>query len=118
MKPTFIFNSFGDWEATLIDNHLFDLRGDWVAWLDDQDVFTLDGEYVGFVSKDGRILRKRVKPSMPLREDIPPRPAKPELPPRAPLPPMFSELSYDQIDILDFDPDIFKRSSDLRPDMD
>jgi hypothetical protein len=118
MDPVFIYNTKGDWEATLLGKHFFDLRGEWVAWLDGTDVFTTDGEYVGYLSRDQRILRKRVKPSIPLRDDIPQYPGKPKLPPRAPLPPMFAELSFSEVDMFDWDPDVFKRTSDLRPDMD
>ena len=31
---------------------------------------------------------------------------------------MMAELNYSVIDVLDEDPDIFKRISDLRPDLD
>lgn len=118
MEAQFIYNTRGDWEASRVGEHIFDLRGDWIAWLDGDDVYTLDGEYVGYLSQDSRILRKRVKPSMRLRTDIPPHPGEPELPPRAPLPPMFSELSYSEVDMFEWDPDVFKRTSDLKPDMD
>ncbi len=117
-KPRFIYNSYGDWMATCIGDNIFDLRGEWVAFLEGDDVWTVGGEWIGRLSKDGRILRKRYAPRKPLREDIPPRPPKPDLPPRAPLPPMFSELGYDTVDVLDEDPDIFGRVSDLKPDMD
>ena len=118
MDPVFIYNTKGDWEATLLGPYFFDLRGEAVAWLDGADVFTFDGEYVGYLSRDQRILRKRVKPTMPLRDDIPAIPGRPKLPPRAPLPPMFAELSFSEVDMFDWDPDIFRRTSDLRPDMD
>ena len=118
MKPVYIFDTFGDWQLTLLGEHLFDLRGEWVGWIDGNEVFTTDGEYVGEISKDRRILRKRVKPTRPLHDDIPSHPGKPELPARAPLPPMFAELPYDMVDMFDHDPDIFRRTSSRRPDMD
>lgn len=118
MKPEYIYNTKGDWEATRLGDHIYNLRGDWIAWLDASDVFTLDGEYVGWLSRDHRILRKRVKPSMPLRNDLPSHPGKPDLPARAPLPPMFAELAYSEVDMFEWDPDVFKRTSDLRPDLD
>jgi hypothetical protein len=118
MEPLFIYSTAGDLEATRFGDYIFDLRGEWVAWTDGSEVFTCDGEYVGFLSRDHRILRKRVKPSLPLRDDIPPYPGKPDLPARAPLPPMFAELSYSEVDMFEWDPDVFRRTSDLRPDLD
>jgi hypothetical protein len=118
MDLVFIYSTRGDWEATRVGNYIFDLVGQWVAWVDGSEVFTCDGEYVGYLSRDHRILRKRAKPLMPLRNDIPPNPGRLRLPARAPLPPMFAELSYSEVDMFDWDPDIFKRVSELRPDMD
>ena len=120
MELVFIYSTRGDWEAARIGDYVFDLLGQWVAWVDGNgtDVFTRDGEYVGYLTRDNRILRKRVKPSLPLRKDIPSEPGKPALPPHAPLPPMFAELSYSEVDMFDWDPDVFKRVSELRPDMD
>ena len=46
------------------------------------------------------------------------RPNRKDCRPRAPLPPMMAELNFSTIDVLEEDPDIFKRISDLRPDMD
>lgn len=118
MKPTIIFNTSGDWMATRVGDYIWDTQGNWVAWMDGDDVYTLDGELVGKLSRDNRILRKRAIGRRELRSDIPPRRERPELPARAPLPPMFSELGFEMIDVLEEDPDIFKHTSDLRPDMD
>jgi hypothetical protein len=117
-KPQIIWNTYGDWMATRIDTYIWDLTGTWVAWLDGDEVFTTDGEWVGTLSKDSRILRKRAAKRPPLRTDLPPTPEKPQLPARAPLPPAFSELTYSVIDVLEEDPDVFKRVSEHRPDMD
>jgi hypothetical protein len=118
MKPTIIYTTSGDWMATCVGDYIWDTQGNWIAWVDGDDVYTLDGELVGQLSRDNRILRKRTIDRRRARTDIPPRPERPPLPGRAPLPPMFSELSYEMIDVLEEDPDIFKRTSDLRPDMD
>lgn len=118
MKPTIIYNTSGDWMATRVGNYIWDTEGNWVAWLDKDDVYTLDGEFIGTVSRDNRILRKRAVQRLELRTDIPDKPVQPELPGRAPLPPMFAELGFDMIDVLEEDPGILKRTSDLRPDMD
>jgi hypothetical protein len=115
----FIWNTYGDWVATLVDGHLWDLRGMWVGWIEKNgDVYKIDGEWIGSLSRDSRILRKRTEYRRELRSDIPAQPPKPALPARAPLPPGFSELPFSIIDVLEEDPEIFKRLSDLRPDMD
>ncbi len=117
-KPQIIWNTYGDWMATLIDGNIWDLTGTRVAWLDGEDVYTNDGEWVGKLSKDCRVLRKRAAKRPPLRNDSPPAPPKPNMPARAPLPPSFSELTYSTVDVLEEDPDVFKRLSDKRADMD
>ncbi|MBN1428641.1 MAG: hypothetical protein JXB07_09650 [Anaerolineae bacterium] len=116
-KPRFIWNTYGDWVLTLIGSYLWDLSRQWVGWLDGDDVFTVDGEWVGKLSRDSRIIRKRSATRPPLRKDIPPKPAKTDLPGRCPLPPSFAELTFSEIDVMDEDPEIFKRLSDMRPDM-
>ncbi len=120
IKPVFIYNTVGDWQATAIGTMIFDSRGEYVAYMEGTAVYTRDGEWVGDLAKDGRILRKRAGRPKPLHPNPPPKPkVKPaNLPGRAPLPPQNAELSYDTIDVLEEDPDVFKRLSDRRPDMD
>ncbi len=118
MKPEHIWTTSGEWVATRIDNYIWDMSKTWVAWLDGTEVYTTDGEWIGTLSRDSRILRQRAATRRPLRTDIPPAPPKPDLPARAPLPPMFSELNFSTVDVLEEDPDVFKRISDMRPDMD
>jgi hypothetical protein len=118
MKPEFIWTTAGDWAATRIDNYIWDGSKTWVAWLDGTDVYTTDGEWIGYLSRDSRILRQRASARKPLRTDIPAKPPKPELPARPPLPPMFMELTFALFDVLEEEPDVFKRISDMRPDMD
>jgi hypothetical protein len=118
-KPEFIFDTRGDWLATRVGVYIFDGRGEWVGFVENRSVFTRDGEWVGDLNKDGRILRKRAAQKPPLNKNIPVKPmlTKRDLPGRAPLPPQMSELRYDTIDVLDEDPDVFKRLSDRRQDM-
>lgn len=120
-KPTFIWDSYGDWQATLLEGFIWDPAGNWIGWVEEVDkktidVYKTDGEWIGNLSKDGRIIRKRTTARRPL-VDVPAKPAKPSLPARAPLPPPFAELSYSDVDVLEEDPDIFKKISDMRPDM-
>ncbi len=118
-KPVFIFDTHGDWHATKIGDFIYASRGDYIAFTEGEDVYKRDGEWIGRLSKDGRILRKRTERRRELHPNPPRSAPKPErLPPRAPLPPMMAELNYSVIDVLDEDPDIFKRISDLRPDLD
>jgi hypothetical protein len=117
-KPRFIFDTRGDWQATKIGGFVYSSRGEYVAFVEGDDVYKQDGEWIGRLSKDGRILRKRSERRRALHPNPPPRPPKPDkLPPRAPLPPMMAELDFSTVDVLDEDPEIFKRISDLRPDM-
>ncbi|WP_119072498.1 hypothetical protein [Aggregatilinea lenta] len=118
-KPYFIFDTHGDWYATLLGGFIYGSRGDYLGFVEGDEVYKRDGEWIGKLSKDGRILRKRSERRRDLHPNPPRSAPKPErLPPRAPLPPMMAELNYSVIDVLDEDPEIFKRISDLRPDMD
>ena len=119
-RPEFVYNTAGDWQATVIGaKYVYDTRGEYVGYLEGRAVYTRDGEWIGDLAKDGRVLRKRAGKTRPLHPNPVPRPAgKPTLPGRAPLPPQNAEISYDTIDVLEEDPDVFKRLSDRRPDMD
>jgi hypothetical protein len=114
----FIFDTAGEWHAAKVGNYIFDTTGEWVAFVEGGEVWTTDGGWVGRLSRDGRIVRKRSAAPRPLREDIPAAPPKIKLPSHAPLPPMVAELNFGTVDVLEEDPDIFKRVADLRKDMD
>ncbi|MBN1203064.1 MAG: hypothetical protein JXJ20_14535 [Anaerolineae bacterium] len=118
-RPVFIFDTYGDWQATKVENSIYNQRGEYIGYLEGEDVYKRDGEWIGRLSRDGRVLRKRTERRRDFHPNPPPEPPKPDrLPPRAPLPPMMAELDYGTIDVLAEDPHIFKRISDLRPDMD
>jgi hypothetical protein len=116
-KPEFVFNTSGDWLATVLAPYIFDTRGEYVGFIEERTVYTRDGEWVGNLSKDGRILRKRAGQRKPLHPHPLAKPPKPTLPGRAPLPPQNAEISYDTVDVLEEDPDVFKRLSDRRQDL-
>jgi hypothetical protein len=121
-KPFFIFDTHGEWHATLIGGCIWDCRGEYVGFVrgENYDVYTEFGEWIGNLTKDGRIIRKRVlNERRPVFKDRPQRPAaKPKnLPPRAPLPPLTGDLGYHMIDVLDWDPDAFKNVPDLKDDL-
>jgi hypothetical protein len=120
-KHFFVFDTRGDWHATILNEYIFDTRGDYIGFIrgEDHDVYTTIGEWIGNLWSDGRIIRKRsTEQRRPLVKDLPPKPAKPtNLPARAHLPPMFSELGFDKIDVLEWDDEVFKRVSDMLSDM-
>ena len=112
-----IYSTAGDWVALLDDNrqHLYDTRGEWIAWLDGKEIYTRDGMYAGFLAADGRILRERIRQQRPLRP-VPTAPRKVRPPASAPLPPYFAELPWNQVDVFEEEPEVFKYISELRPD--
>jgi hypothetical protein len=119
-KPFFIYDTRGDWHATLINGCLWDARGEYIGFVrgEDHNVYTSFGEWIGNLTPDGRIVRRRVyerQPILRIRRLAPPRPTN--LPPRAPLPPLTAELGYHLIDVLDWDPDVFKNVPDRKPDL-
>ncbi len=118
-KPEFLYDTHGDWQATRVANYIYDGRGEYIAFVEGRAVYTRDGEWVGDLSKDGRILRKRAGAKKPLNPNLPPKATlkKSDLPGRAPLPQQMAELGYDMIDVFEEDPEVFKRLSDRRPDM-
>lgn len=119
-EPFFIFDTHGEWHATLLNNCVWDARGDYIGFVrgPNHDVYTAFGEWIGNLSKDGRIVRRRVKDRqmvLKVRKLPPPRPKN--LPPRAPLPPLSGDLGYHYIDVLEWDPDAFKNVPDLKQDL-
>ncbi|HRE49500.1 MAG TPA: hypothetical protein PLD47_17375 [Aggregatilineales bacterium] len=122
-KPIFIYNTAGDWIGTLLGTYIFDPRGESIGFVQeegkDKAVYTFDGEWVGLISKDGRILRKRANAKRPLHAaPLPKLKGKQAgLPARAPLPPQNAEIGYDTLDVLEEDPEVFKRVSDRRADI-
>lgn len=117
-KPFFLFDTAGEWHATVLNTYIFDVRGDYIGFIRNEafDVYTQVGEWIGNIYQDGRIIRHRNAERPPLLKDVPPKPPKPKLPASAPLPPQTGDLGYSRIDVLEWDADIFKRLSDLVPD--
>ena len=119
-EPFFIFDSSGEWHATLLNNCLWDARGEYIGFVrgPNFDVYTVYGQWIGNLSQDGRIIRKRTndrQPMLKIRKLAPPKPRN--LPPRAPLPPLTGDLGYHLIDVLEWDPDVFKHVPDLKADL-
>jgi hypothetical protein len=117
--PMIIFTSRGDWGAFLVYPYLFNTGGEWIGWANSQkEIFNLDGTYVGTISSDQRILRKKSLETVPPKRSVPNAPPKPRIPASVPLPPRMSELSYDQLDVLEDMPDQLHTmdSGEFKPD--
>jgi hypothetical protein len=119
-KPFFIFDTRGEWHATLLNGCLWDTRGEYIGFVrgNNHDVYTAHGAWIGNLHKDGRIVRKRVSEPQPPLKIRRLRPQRPSLPPRAPLPPSTTDLDHHFIDVLEWDPEAFDYVPDLKRDMD
>ncbi|MCS6909373.1 MAG: hypothetical protein NZM11_02215 [Anaerolineales bacterium] len=110
MRQFPIYTSRGRWAATLLANgHLYNERGEWIGWVErDGRVFSVTGQYVGELSRDFRILRKRALDSVNGVRHTPPKPPAQRitLPASMPLPPLFAEIGFDTIDVLDEWPEL------------
>ncbi len=126
MRPIYATN--GEWVALLVENGLYDTTGDWIGWLEPADaavanpndarrwaVYNRDGIYVGFLAPDGRVLRERIRPRRP-QQSPPAFSPKIRPPASVPLAPMFAELPWNQVDVFEEEPEVFRFISELRPD--
>ncbi len=118
-KTFFIFDTRGDVHGVLIGQYLYDMRGEYMGYVrgEDYNVFTGSGEWVGNIWPDGRIVRKRNFQRPPLETDKPAAQPKIRITARIPLPAMAADLGFDKVDVLEWDDEIFKRISDLTPDI-
>jgi hypothetical protein len=100
-----IFSSRGDAEAFLAYPHLFNRNGEWIGFLTPQrDVYSVIGYYVGMLTSDPRIIRKRSGEDKP-RVKPPQAPARIRIPAMTPLPKLMSDLSHENIDVLQDEPE-------------
>ena len=117
-----IYTTRGEHAVYFENGYLFNLTGEWVGFVDTRSghVYSVGGEYVGYVNKDGRILRKRAMDEMAPKRTPPRPPGRPQLPARVPLPPMFADLSFDTLDVLEEMPERLHTADagELRDDMD
>ncbi|NJO84304.1 MAG: hypothetical protein HC828_16995 [Blastochloris sp.] len=120
IKPFFIYDTAGDWLAFKLGEYIYDLRGEYIGFTrtDMHDVYTASGEWIGNLIQDGRIVRKRnyQRPPLLKSSELPVKPEKIRIPNRAPLPPQTADLGFSLVDVLEWDPDVFKRLSDLVAD--
>lgn len=120
-KPIPIYNTSGDWEALLVFPHVFSTIGEWIGFVSpEREVFDTDGVYVGWLTKEPRILRKRIIENKLKRRELPPLPSKIRPPATVPLPPMMAELPFEIIDVFEEEPDRMHTSDtgEFKEDMD
>jgi hypothetical protein len=106
-KLTPIYTTSGDALAYMQFSYIFDLQGEWIGFITpNKEVFSVLGKYVGYLADGPRILRKR---SYSFDRPVIPSPESPpiivKVPPNAPLPPMMSETTFSEIDVLEEEPD-------------
>jgi hypothetical protein len=84
-EPFFIFDSHGEWHATLLNNCLWDARSDYIGFVRgaNYDVYTAFGEWIGNLTQDGRIVRRRVTDRQTVLRVKKLPPSKPRIRPRA-----------------------------------
>ncbi|MCB9133791.1 MAG: hypothetical protein H6636_00080 [Anaerolineales bacterium] len=106
-KLTPIYTTSGDAEAYMQYSYLFNLQGEWIGFINSQkEVFSVLGKYVGYLADGPRILRKRSYSfDRPTTRPPEPPPIIVKIPPTAPLPPMMSEITFSEVDVLEEEPD-------------
>jgi 4-fold beta flower protein len=96
-----IYTSKGDWSALLVFPFVFNTLGEWIGWVTpDRQVYDVDGLYVGWLTTDPRILRRRTYDQTPPRKTPPAPPERVRPPATVPLPPMMSDLPFENVDVL------------------
>lgn len=121
-NPTIIpiYTSRGDAEAFLLYPYLFNRQGEWVGWVTLQrEVYSVLGYYVGSLTNDPRIVRKRSEENRPrLKPPVPP--TRLRVPSGVPLPKMMADLSHENIDVLENEPERLhtRDSGEMRLDLD
>jgi hypothetical protein len=102
-----IYTTRGEWAALLIDVFLYNHRGEWAGYISKNGyVFSVMGKYVGWLSKDFRILRKKVQGQTIPECPLPVQPAlKVRMPDHVPLPPLMADLPFDTFDVMDDEPE-------------
>jgi hypothetical protein len=115
-----IFSSRGDAEAFLAYPYLHNRNGEWIGFITPQrDVYSVLGFYVGMLTSDPRIIRKRSGEGKP-RVKPPQAPPRMRIPPMTPLPKLMSDLSHENVDVLQDEPERLHTldSGEFREDLD
>lgn len=116
-----IYITSGEVGAFLVYPNLYSMQGEWIGWINNErKVFSVLGVYVGDLSKDQRILCRRVSEETIPRLTPPPEPPRVYPPANFPLAPMMSELGFNIMDVLMEQPQRLHPmdSGELKEDMD
>lgn len=116
-----IYTTRGDFGAFLIYPYIYNRQGEWIGWVtQERQVYSVHGHYAGWLTNDPRILRKVSEGFSQPRRTPPPAPQPINSPASVPLAPLFPELTYGIIDVLQDDPDLLPSLDfgELREDMD
>jgi hypothetical protein len=115
-----VFSSRGDAEAFLAYPYLHNRSGEWIGFITPQrDVYSVLGYYVGTLTSDPRIIRKRSGEEK-RRLKPPQAPERLRIPPMTPLPKLMGDLSHENIDVLQDEPERLHTldSGEMRLDLD
>jgi hypothetical protein len=115
-----IFSSRGDADAFLVYPYLHNRNGEWIGFITPQrDVYSVLGYYIGTMTNDPRIIRKRSGEGKP-RLTPPPPPARLRIPAMTPLPKLMADLSHENIDVLQDEPERLHTldTGEMREDID
>jgi hypothetical protein len=115
-----VYSSRGDAEAFLVYPYLFNRNGEWIGFMTAQrEVYSVLGYYVGRLTSDPRIVRKRSGEGKP-RLKPPQAPARLRISSTIPLPKMMGDLSVENVDVLQDEPERLHTldSGEMRQDLD
>lgn len=116
-----VYTSRGDAEAFLVYPYLYNRNGEWIGWVtSERQVYSVLGYFVGELTREPRIIRKRITAALMPRKSPPPRPVRLNLPATIPLAPMMGDLRFGVEDVLLEEPERLHTSDagELRQDLD
>jgi len=100
-----IYTSRGDAEVFLVYPFLYNRNGEWIGFItQERDVYSVLGHYVGYLTSDPRIIRKRSGEDK-ARIKPPSAPSQIRIAASIPLARMMSDLSHENIDVLQDEPE-------------
>lgn len=114
-----IYTSKGDAEAFLDFPYLFNRSGEWIGFINaNREVYSVLGYFVGLVTNDPRIIRNKSGVTKP-RINPPKAPEHILISANIPLPKMVGDLSPENIDVLQDEPERLHTldSGELRQDL-